>query len=139
METNAGSTLPISIGATLDATALDTKNGDRDSDLRGPKWLDVTQYPTITFSSTKITGTGDAFTVVGDLTLHGVTKSVTLSGKSLGTVTDSRGNQHVGYEATTSFDRRDFGLNYMSQSGGALIAGTSVSITIDIEAVSRPS
>ena len=139
VQTNAGSAVPISVSATLDVSALDTKNGDRDSDLRSPRWFDVAQYPTIVFTSTKISGTGDAFTIVGDLTIHGVTKSVTLEAKALGSMTDARGNQHIGYEATTSFDRRDFGMTYMGQNGGALIAGTGVSITIDVEAISRPS
>jgi polyisoprenoid-binding protein YceI len=134
-----GSTLPTSFSATLDSAALDTKNESRDNDLHGPRWLDVAKYPTIVFRSTKITGTPEAFTAVGDLTVHGVTKPVTLAVKTLGTLADSRGNQHIGYEATTSLDRTDFGVSLMSQSGGALIAGTTVSITIDVEAISRPS
>lgn len=139
VETSAGSTLPISVNATLDAAALDTKNTDRDSDLRGPRWLDVAQFPAIEFKSTKISGTPEAFTIDGDLTIHGVTKSVALAAKALGTITDGRGNTHVGYEATTTFDRRDFGLTFMGQNGGALIAGTEVTITLEIEAISRPN
>ena len=107
--------------------------------MHGPRWLDVAKYPTILFASTKVTGTSEAFTAVGDLTVHGVTKPVTLAVKTLGTLTDSRGNQHVAYEATTSLDRTDFGVSFMGQNGGALIAGTTVSITIDVEAISRPS
>jgi polyisoprenoid-binding protein YceI len=139
VETAAGSQLPISVNATLDAAGLDTKNGDRDSDLHGPRWFDVAQFPTIVFVSTKVSGTPEAFTVVGALTIHGVTKDVTLTGKALGTITDSRGNVHIGYEATTTFDRRDFGLTFMGQNGGALIAATDVSITLEVEAISRPS
>jgi polyisoprenoid-binding protein YceI len=135
IQTAEGSTLPESIDATLDAAKLNTGNDDRDADLRGKDWFDVANFPAITFASTQISGTPDAFTVVGNLTLHGVTKSVTLAAKTLGTTTDGRGRRHVGYEVTTKIDRRDFGLTLMSQSGAALIAGTEVAITIEVEAV----
>ena len=82
-----------------------------------------------------VSGTLDAFTVVGNLTIHGVTKNVTLAAKTLGTTTDGRGRRHVGYEATTKIDRRDFGLTLMSQSGTSLIAGTEVTISIEVEAI----
>jgi len=133
--TAEGSTLPESIDATLDAAKLNTGNDKRDSDLRGKDWFDVANFPAITFVSTQISGTPDAFTVVGSLTLHGVTKSVTLAAKTLGTTTDGRGHRHVGYEVTTKIDRRDFGLTLMSQSGASLIAGTEVTITIEVEAI----
>jgi polyisoprenoid-binding protein YceI len=133
--TNSGSTLPVTISATLDASNLNSGNDNRDADLRGKDWFDVANFPTITFTSTQISGTPDAFTVVGNLTIHGVTKSVTLAAKMLGTTTDGRGRQHVGYEATTKLDRRDFGLTNMSQSGASLVAGTDVAIALEIEAI----
>ena len=135
IQTAEGSTLPESIDAIMDAAKLNTGNDDRDADLRGKDWFDVANFPAITFASTQISGTPDAFTVVGNLTLHGVTKSVTLAAKTLGTTTDGRGRRHVGYEVTTKIDRRDFGLTLMSQSGAALIAGTDVAIIIEVEAV----
>jgi len=135
IQTAPGSTLPQSISATLDPGKLNTGNDNRDSDLRGKDWFDVANFPTITFSSTQISGTLDAFTIVGNLTIHGVTKSATLATKMLGTTTDSRGRVHAGYEATTTIDRRDFGLTTMSTSGGALVAATDVSITLEIEAI----
>jgi polyisoprenoid-binding protein YceI len=133
--TAPGSTLPISITATLDPSKLNTGNSDRDADLRGKDFFDVVNSPTITFAGTKISGTSEAFTVVGNLTIRGITKSVTLAAKALGTTTDGRGRVHAAYEATTTVDRRDFGMTTLSQSGGALIAGTDVSITLEIEAV----
>lgn len=135
IETGPGSTLPQTISATLDASKLNTGNDNRDSALRGKDWFDVADFPTITFSSTQISGSTEAFTIVGNLTIHGVTKSVTLAAKMLGTTTDSRGRVHAGYEATTTIDRRDFGLVSMSASGGALIAATDVSIALEIEAI----
>jgi polyisoprenoid-binding protein YceI len=133
--TAPGSTLPVSITATFDATKLSTGNDNRDGDLRGKDFFDVANSPTITFASTKITGTSEAFTILGNLTIRGITKSVTLVAKELGTTTDGRGRVHAGYEATTTVDRRDFGMTVLSQSGGALVAGTDVSITLEIEAI----
>jgi len=138
--TATGSTLPISITATLDPTKVDSGNDNRDADLRGPDYFDATRFPTITFKSTKIVpGSGGDFAATGDLTIRGITKSVTLNVKTLGTVTDGRGRQHVGYEATTAVDRRDFGMTVLSANGGALVAGTDISITLGIEAIARPS
>ncbi|MBC5810510.1 MAG: YceI family protein, partial [Candidatus Eremiobacteraeota bacterium] len=97
-----------------------------------------TKFPTIVFKSTKITpGNDGAFTVVGDLTIHGVTKPVTLAGKMLGTATDGRGRKHIGYTASGTIDRRDFGISFMGSMGGALIAGTDVTLEIESEMVSR--
>jgi polyisoprenoid-binding protein YceI len=129
--------VPASVSATLDASAIDTKSADRDSDLKGADWLDVAKYPTIAFKSTNIQAeSGGAFKMTGNLTLHGVTKPVTLDGKVEGSVVDQRGRKHVGYSATTTIDRRDFGLNWgKTTPGGALVAANEVAITINAEGV----
>ena len=73
------------------------------------------------------------------VTIRDITRSVTLAGKTLGSTVDQRGRRHVGYEATTSLDRRQFGLTLLKESPGVgLIAGTDVAVTIDVEAVSGP-
>ncbi|HTV75269.1 MAG TPA: YceI family protein [Candidatus Acidoferrales bacterium] len=129
--------VPQSFTATLDATGVNTGDADRDKDLRGPDWFDVATYPTITFTSTKITlGPNDSFTAVGDLTMHGVTKSVTLQGQVLGSVIDAKGNRHVGYTATTTIDRRDFNLNWgKTTPGGQLIAAFEVTLNLEAEGI----
>ncbi len=129
--------MPASVTATLDVKAIDTKTADRDADLRSDNWFDVSKYPTITFKSTSIVpGLNGAFTMNGDLTMHGVTKPVTLTGKVEGSVVDSHGRRHVGYSATGTIDRRDFGLNWgKTTPGGALIAGNDVTITLNAEAI----
>ncbi len=138
--TATGSTLPISIAATLDATKVNSGNDNRDADLRGKDFFDAANFPTIIFKSTRIVpGSGGDFAATGDLTIRGITKSVTLNAKTLGTTTDGRGRQHVGYEASTTLDRRDFGMTILSANGGALVAGTAVTITIEIEAIARAS
>jgi polyisoprenoid-binding protein YceI len=138
--TDGTSTMPTALSATLDATHLTTQNDDRDADLHGPDWFDVTKYPTIVFKSTKIVpGPDGTFSATGDLTIRDVTRSVTLAGKTLGSTVDQRGRRHVGYEATTSLDRRQFGLTLLKESPGVgLIAGTDVAVTIDVEAISGP-
>jgi polyisoprenoid-binding protein YceI len=129
--------VPASVTAVLDAKAIDTKSENRDSDLRGADWFDVGKYPTITFKSTKIEpGAGGAFTMTGDLTMHGVTKPVTLTGKVVGTLVDGKGRKHVGFSATTTVDRRDFGLTWgKTTPGGVLVAGDDVAITINAEGI----
>jgi len=89
--------MPQSIEAKLDVTAIDTHNADRDKDLRGPHWFNVAVYPAIDFRSTKITpGSDGKFAVLGTLTIHGVSKPVTLDAKFLGSVVDARGRTHAG-------------------------------------------
>jgi polyisoprenoid-binding protein YceI len=134
-----GSNVPSSIVATLDAASIDTRNPDRDNDLRGPGWLDVTRFKTLSFKSTSvIAGPNDTFTADGDLMIHGVTKPVTLAGHIDGTSVDGRGRHRVSYSATTTVKRQDFGLNWAQQTpGGTFIAGDNVDISITIEAVAR--
>jgi len=129
-------TTPTAVTATLNAAALDTKSADRDSELHGPEWFDTAKYPTITFASTRIEGKGPDFTIVGNLTMHGVTKPVTLAAKYEGRMVDGRGRAHVAYTATGSFDRREFGLNWgKTVPGGALVAAFDTTIRISVEAV----
>lgn len=135
--TLGASNVPTSISATLNAAGLDTKSADRDNDLRGPDWFETAKYPTMSFVSTHIEGTNpEAFTIVGNLTMHGVTKPVTLAAKFEGRMVDGRGRAHVAYSATTTVDRRDFNLNYgKTIPGGGLVAGYDVAISLSAEVV----
>jgi polyisoprenoid-binding protein YceI len=134
------SSVPVSMVATLDAAHLTTQNEDRDSDLRGPDWFDVAKFPTIVFKSTKVVpGQNGEFSVIGDLTIHGITKSVTLAGKTLGSTVDPRGRRHIGYEATTTVKRTDFGLTLLKEvPGSGLVAGIDVAVSLEVETVSGP-
>ena len=133
----AANDLPTAINVTFSAKDIDSQNADRDKDLRSANWFETDKFPTMTFVSKTITGTPQAFTVVGDLTMHGVTKPATLTGKLLGKVTDPRGRTHVGYSATTTIDRRNWGLNFATAPGGNLIAGFDVTIDANVEIVSQ--
>jgi polyisoprenoid-binding protein YceI len=134
-----GATLPESVDATLDVAALSTGNADRDKDLRSPDWFDVSKYPTINFKSTKVAAASPgSFKVTGDLTLHGVTKSVVLDCSTVGKTVDGQGHTRIGYSATTSLERRDYGMDVMKATpGGNLIAGTNIAISLEIEVVQR--
>jgi len=125
--------LPTAATATFDVTALDSGDAHRDGSLKSDSFFDVAQYPTMTFVERKIEGTAQSFTMTGDLTLHGVTKPIVLTGKLIGAAV-LRGKRAVGYTATTTFDRRDFGITFGNVMGGNLIAGYDVSVTINVAA-----
>lgn len=128
------------IEATIDAASVDTREAKRDEHLRSADFLDVEHYPTITFRSKKIEKTGDRrFKVVGDLTLHGVTREVTLRVEGpTPPMTDPRGSVRAGAEATTRIDRRDFGITWSkSLDGGGVVVGNDLDITVDVEAIRK--
>jgi len=126
-----------SVEATIDAASIDTRMAKRDEDVRSPSFLDVVKYPQIVFKSTQVAQEGpDKLKVTGDLTLHGVTKSVILDVTMGGETKDPWGNTRAGFEATTSIKRQDFNLTYnkLLESGG-LVVGEDVDITLEIEGV----
>jgi polyisoprenoid-binding protein YceI len=119
------------VEATIETTSVDTRVEMRDNDLRSPNWFDAAKYPTITFKSKSVQAAGDGkLKVTGDLTIHGVTKEVTLDvdGPSA-PVTDPKGNVHVGASATTKINRTDFSV------GTNPMVGDEITITIDTELV----
>ena len=130
--------VPSAISMTLSAKDIDTQSADRDKDLRSADWFDVDKYPTMTFIAKSVSGTPQALNIVGDLTMHGVTKPISFTAKELGKMTDARGHTHVGYSASTTLDRRNWGLNWgRTTPGGSLIAGNDVTIDLNVEIVSK--
>jgi len=121
-----------SVDITIDASSVDTRVQMRDNDLRSPNFLDVQKYPTITFKSkqTKAAGEGK-LQMVGDLTIHGVTKEVVLDvdGPSA-PIKDPWGNQRIGASATTKVNRNDYGVK-----GLPGVVGDDINITIDTELI----
>ena len=122
-----------SIEAALEAGSVDTRVEMRDNDLRSPKFFEVAKFPTITFKSKRIEPAGAGkLKVTGDLTMHGVTKEVALDvdGPSE-PIKDPRGNSHMGASATTTINRRDFGVGAIP----AALVSENVAITLDLELV----
>lgn len=119
----------------IKAASIDTKNEDRDKHLRSADFFDVAQYPEISFASSKITKSGDqTFAVTGTLTIHGVSKTVTLPVTFLGEVVDPWGNTKAGFEIETTIDRKDYGIIWnKALDAGGMILGDEVEITINLE------
>ena len=122
--------------ATIDASSIDTNEPKRDEHLKSPDFFDVAKYPTITFKSTKVEkGAKGHLKVTGDLTMHGVTRPVTLDVEGpTAPAKDPWGNVKVGATATTTVNRKDFGLNWNKalETGGVMVSD-EVKITIDTE------
>ncbi|MGB6987138.1 MAG: YceI family protein [Candidatus Aquilonibacter sp.] len=128
--------LPTAVSTVIDATSIDTNVADRDAHLKSPDFLDVMKYPTIAFLSTRITGVPDAFTIEGDLTIHGVSKRVTLKATVDGRGKDPWGNDRIAFSATTTIDRKDFGLTWnQALETGGLLVGEAIEIAITLQAV----
>jgi len=129
------------IEATLDAKTINTRNPDRDKDLRSELFFDVAKYPRITFKSKRVEAAGAGkLTVIGDLTMHGVTREVKLNVEGpTPEITDIWGNRRIGAAAAAVVDRRDFGLLYnrLLEGGGAVV-GNEVTITLDMEFTRKP-
>jgi polyisoprenoid-binding protein YceI len=101
-----------SVSAQIDAASITTGEANRDAHLRSGDFLDVENFPSITFESTGVVPRGNSFVIVGNLTLHGVTQEVTLEAELAGKGTDPWGGQRAGFTASTSISRKDFGLTW---------------------------
>ena len=123
-----------SVEATIGIKSIDTANVKRDADLRSANFFDAEKYPTMTFKSTKVEVKGQEADVTGDLTLHGVTKPVTLHVKFLGKGPGMKGGITTGWEATGSLKRSDYGLTWSKTIEGTQLVGDDVSIDIEITA-----
>jgi len=139
VELNESDMTKSQVDAVIDVSSVDTRVPDRDNDLRSPNFFDVAKYPTMEFKSKRITKSGDRLQMVGDLTLHGTTREVTLDVDGpTAQIEDPWGNVRRGFSATTTINRKDFGLlyNHLMKSGDAVV-GDTVKIQIDVE-IKRP-
>lgn len=123
------------VNMTIDVSTVDTGNSSRDADLKSANFFDVAQYPTATFISTGVSKTDNGLTVNGNLTLHGVTKPVTLQveGPS-GPVSGMDHKPHAGFSATTTINRSDFGL---APKMPAAMLGDDVKLQIELDAAKQ--
>ncbi|HVZ81450.1 MAG TPA: YceI family protein [bacterium] len=137
------------IDVTIQASSINTDNEMRDHHLQSKDFFDAEKYPTLTFKSTSVAkGTGDNhYKVVGDLTMHGVTKSVTLDVDYMGEDKMQMGKDGptakvAGFSATTTLDRRDFGLSWGQDkltAAGNLMVANEVNVQLDIAGMDKAS
>jgi polyisoprenoid-binding protein YceI len=124
------------VEASIDVTALKTGDDQRDGHLKSADFFDAEKFPTLTFKSTNIDSAGGGdYAVTGDLTLHGVTKSVTFAVEDVSEPSkDPWGNQRIGLSASTKINRKDFGLTWNSalETGGVLV-GEAVTISLEVQ------
>ena len=124
------------IDATVDVNTVNTNDEKRDGHLKSPDFFDVAQYPVMTFKSKKVQSAGDEHKVTGDLTIHGVTKEVTLTVEDVsGEVKDPWGNTKIGATVKGKRKRSDFGFdsgNAPLETGGVLV-GDDVKVEFDLQ------
>lgn len=123
------------VTALIDVASVHTGNDQRDQHVRSADFLDVDKHPTIEFTSTDVHDLdGDTFTLVGELTLHGVTRTVQLQTEFLGVVDDPSGAERTGFSATTTISRAAFGVDTQLAFGaGKLVVADTIEIAIEIE------
>jgi polyisoprenoid-binding protein YceI len=125
------------VAVTISAASIDTRNAQRDEHLRGNDFLGMEEYPQITFSSTGVRQVGDStFEVAGDLTIKGVTNSITVPFEFEGAAKDPFGNQRVGFEGSVTISRKDYGITWNAalETGGVLVSD-KVTLEFEISAI----
>jgi polyisoprenoid-binding protein YceI len=124
------------VTATIGIGSIDTRQDQRDEHLRSADFFDAERFPTMTFASTRIVRGGDGLRIDGDLTIRGVTRPVTLRATDEGRVRDPWGGERLGFSATTTINRRDFGLTWnQALETGGFVVGDEVKIAIDLELI----
>ena len=124
------------IDATIKTASVNTNHEKRDAHLRGPDFFNVEKFPTMTYKLKSYRKTGEDYQAVGELTLLGVTKEITLVGRFNGVAKDPWGNTRAGFTAEGKLNRKDFGMNWSKTlDSGGLVVGDEVFIKLDIECI----
>lgn len=127
---------------TVEMGSINTKNEDRDKHLRSNEFFAVDSFPKMTFKSTKVTAIdANNFSMTGDLTIRGITKSVTFISTLNGVLDDpwTPGGKRAGFSATTTINRQDFNVNFSKTTDkGGLIVDNMVDIAVDVEVTMGP-
>ena len=134
MDAEAGTVKDIE--ATIKTASVNTNHEKRDAHLRNPDFFDVEKYPMMTYKMKSYKKTAEGYQAVGELSLHGVTKDITLTGNFNGVAKDPWGNMRAGFNAEGKLNRKDFGMvwNKTLDSGG-LVVGDEVYIKLDVECI----
>ncbi|WP_298133532.1 YceI family protein [Micropruina sp.] len=126
------------LSVTMQAASVDTRSEGRDAHLRSADFFDAEKYPEITFTGTDFAVDGDVITVTGDLTIKGVTHSVTVPFEFQGAATDPFGNQRIGFEGSVVVNRKDWNLNWNAalEAGGVLVS-EKVTLELEVSAIKQ--
>lgn len=124
------------IQATIQTQSLFTDHQKRDEHLRSPDFFDAATFPTMTYQMTSYKKTGETYTSVGNLTIKGITKEITLVGTFNGVVQDPWGNTRAGFTAEGTINRQDFGIKFNKLlDNGGVIVGNDVQIKLEVEVI----
>ncbi len=127
------------VSVTIQVASFDTRNEGRDEHVKSADFLDVANYPTITFVSTKVEQTGDdTVDITGDLTIRGETRAITIPFTFEGSSTDPFGNHRIGFEGSTTISRADYGITWNAalETGGVLVSD-KVTLEFEISAIKQ--
>lgn len=129
----------VAADVTIDTTSITTNNEKRDAHLKSPDFFDVATFPTLTFKSKRVQKVSDGkFKLIGDLTMHGVTKEVTLDVEGPTQAIVAQGASRVGASASTTLNRQDYGVKWSRNiDGGGVVVGDEVKVTLELELVKR--
>ena len=134
MDAEAGTVKAIE--ATVKTASVNTNHEKRDAHLRNPDFFDVEKYPTMVYKMKSYKKTAEGYQAVGELTLHGVTKDIMLTGNFNGVAKDPWGNMRAGFNAEGKLNRKDFGMVWSKAlDSGGLVVGDEVYIKIDVECI----
>ncbi len=134
MDAEAGTVKAIE--ATIKTASVNTKHEKRDAHLRNPDFFDVDKYPTMTYRLKSYKKTADGYEAVGELTLRGVTKDITLTGNFNGVAKDPWGSFRAGFNGEGKLNRKDFGMVWSKTlDGGGVVVGDEVLIKLDVECI----
>jgi polyisoprenoid-binding protein YceI len=127
-----------SVTVTIEAASVTTGNEQRDGHLKTPDFFDIANYPQITFVSTNVERDGSEWDITGDLTINGVTKSVTIPFEETGSAKDPFGNTRVGFEGEVTIDRTEWNLSFNAalETGGVLVS-EKVKLEFDVSAIAN--
>jgi polyisoprenoid-binding protein YceI len=132
--------LDSKVVASIDVASVDTNEPNRDNHLRSADFFHAEDFPKITFESTSVTPDGGDFQLVGNLTIHGVSRPVTLKLEFNGVSPDPWGGTRAGFSAETEISRKDFGIDIeLPLDGGGVVVGDKIKITLEVEAVLQQS
>jgi polyisoprenoid-binding protein YceI len=128
----------LSVEVTIQAASIRTHNETRDDDLRSSNFLEADKFPTMTFTSTRVVPAGtDRYTLTGDLTIKGTTRSVTLQVIKYGEFNDPSMGHRIAYGATSQINRKDFGLSFNMMLDGKFVVSDEIQIMIEGELIEQ--